>query len=394
MSFLTNDQYIASSKLEKWYRKYNHQIIEISAIIGTGVWDLIQKFIDDEDFDSREIMYLSYNQKQVLDLAAKRYHAYYINGIIYNYIRIVDFDTLPVINSNSNKLEYQWKKEVKKKINKRYKLIVVFDSVLLNQKTLDDLCTFGLPIILIRDPMLIPAPDSYTFFYDPNIVLREPHPDYIKNPIIYFSHKILAGEKIIPGSYDNVTIIQKKQMNLYNLKSSDMNITLSDNLRNNVNKIYREKIMKRKDNINIVNERMIVTSDMYAHKLVNQDEKNIKVYLRKGVIGFISKINHHVEVTKFVPIEFRPEFYFESFDDLILDRYKLNGIEYNSRQIIPDEVIQMEYAYALTPSLARLSHWNKVTMIFDTDLEMDEHYQKSLIYTAITRAKQFLTIII
>lgn len=394
MSFLTNDQYIGISKLEKWYRKYKHQVIEVSAVVGTGVWDLIQKFIDNEGFDPREVMYLSYNQKQVLDLAAKRYHAYYINGIIYNYTRIVDFDTMPVINPNSNALEYEWKKEVKKKINKRYKLIVVFDSVLLNQKTLDDLCTFGLPIILIRDPMLIPAPDSYTFFYDPNVVLVEPHPNYIRNPIVYFSHKVIAGEKFILGGYDNVTIIQKKQMNLYNLKSSDMNITLSDNIRNNINKIYREKIMKRKDTVNTLNERMIVTSDMYAHKLVNQSEKNIKLYLRKGMVGYITKINHHAEITKFVPIEFRPEFYHESFDDLILDRYHLNGIEYNSKQIIPDEFVQMEYAYALTPSLARLSHWDKVTLITDQVQDVDDYYHRRLLYTAITRAKQSLTIIV
>ena len=394
MSVLTNDQYVGFSKLEKWYRKYHHQIIEISAIVGTGVWELIQRFIDEEDFDPREVMYLSYDQKQVLELAAKRYHAYYINGIIYNYTRIVDFNSIPVINPNSNILEYEWKKEVRKKIDKRYKLMVVFDSVLLNEITLNDLSSFGLPIILIKDPMLLPAPDSHTFLHDANIVLREPHPDYIRNPIIYFAHKSIVGDRLIPGSYDNVTIVQKKQMNLYNLRSSDMNITLSNDLRNEINKIYREKVMKRKDTINVVNERVIVTSDMYAHKLVNQDEKKIKIYLRKGVVGHISKINHHAEMTKYVPIEFRPEFYFEPFDDLILDRYHLNGIVYNSRQIIPDEYIQVEYAYALTPSLSRLSHWDKVTMIMDPNVDVDDVILRSMIYTSITRAKQALTIVI
>lgn len=394
MSILTNDQYVSISKLKKWYNKYNHQVIEISAVVGTGVWDLIQKFIDEEEFDPREVMYLSYNQKQVLELAAKKYHAYYINGIIYNYTRIVDFNTIPVINPNSKLLDYEWKKDVKNKIDKRYKLMIVFDSVLLNESTLNDLCSFGIPIILLRDPMLLPAPDSYTYLRDPNIILREPHPDYIRNPIIYFAHKIIMGDKIIPGSYDNVTVVPRRQMNLYNLKSSDMNITLNDNLRHNINQIYREKILKRKDTINVINERMIITKDMYAHKLVNQDEKKIKIYLRKGMVGFISKIYHHAEITRFVPIEFRPEFYFESFDDLVLDRYNLNGIQYNSRQMIPDEYVQMEYAYALTPSLARLSHWDKVTMVLDPNLETDEEIQKRLIYTSITRAKKSLTIVV
>ena len=166
---LTNDQYEALSILQKWYRKYQHQFIDIAGVIGTGTWDLVQKFIDLEDLDMREIMYLSYDQKQVLEMAAKRYHAYYINGIIYNYSRIVDFDSLPVINPNSDHVECEWKKSIRKKIDPRYKLIVVFDSVLLSRKTIEDLSTFGLPIILLRDPMLLPAPDSYTFIREPKI---------------------------------------------------------------------------------------------------------------------------------------------------------------------------------------------------------------------------------
>ena len=61
---LTNDQYEALSILQKWYRKYQHQFIDIAGVIGTGTWDLVQKFIDLEDLDMREVMYLSYDQKQ------------------------------------------------------------------------------------------------------------------------------------------------------------------------------------------------------------------------------------------------------------------------------------------------------------------------------------------
>lgn len=391
---MTNDQYVGLNKLEKWYRKYEHQIIEISGVIGTGTWDLVQKFIDIEGFDSREIMYLSYDQKQVLELASKRYHAYYINGVLYNYEREVNFDSLPVVNpSASGILDYSWKKKLKKKIDPRYKLIIVFDSILLSQQTLLDISSFGLPIILIRDPMLLPSPDTYTFLRDANIELNEIQELYLRNPIVYFAHKILHDDKLTYGNYDSVSIVPRKQMNLYNLKSSDMNITISDELRYQVNKIYRERILNRKDSINIINEKIIIMNDMYGEKLVNKDEKNIKVYLRKGLIGRISKINHHVASTKYVPIDLKPEFYFDTFFDLVLDRFYLNKIEANSRQLIPDEILQAEYAYALTPSLARLSHWDKVTLIIDPNYENDSELQKRLLYTSITRSKKALTII-
>lgn len=392
---LTSDQYQGLSYLAKWYSKYQHQYIDIAGVIGTGTWDLVQAFIDNEQFDPREVMYLSYNQKQVLELAAKKYHAYYINGIIYNYTRIVDFNSLPILNPTSNAIEYTWRKELRKKIDSKYKLIVVMDSVLLNEKTLRDIGSFGLPIILLRDPVLLPAPDSYTFLRSPNIKLREVHPQYTSNPIIHFAHKVLNKESLKPGNYDIVSIIPKRQMNLYNLKSCDMTITMSEKVRNNINMIYREKILKQKTNVNILNEKIIVTKDMYGHRLVNEDEKKIKLYLMRGMVGYISKINKHVPGTKYIPIEFRPEFYYDPFDELVLDRHALNNIEAKSRQLIPDEIFYAEYAYALTPPLARLSHWDKVTLIRDPLFEeADDELMKRMVYTGITRAKKSLTIMI
>lgn len=389
---ITTDQYQALYKLDKWYSKYKHQIIEISGVVGTGIWDVIQSFIELENLDKREVMYLSYNQKQVLELAFKQYHAYYINSIIYKYTRYVDFSTIPVINKDSKCMEYEWKKEVRKKVDPKYKLMIVFDSLLINESTLRDLSSFGLPIIMIRDPMLIPAPDTCTFLRDPNIILSEPHPDYIKNPITYFTYKILMGERLKIGNYDNVSIISRKQMNLYNLKSSNMNITLSNDLRNEVNDIYRNNILNTKTKVNILNERLIVMNNMYNHKIVNSDEKRVKLFLTRGLVGNITKINRHAPITKYVPVEFKPEFYHDPFDDLVLDRHYLNHLNGNSRQIIPDETMLCEYAYALTPQLARLSHWDKVTLIIDNN--EDDEFQRRLLYTAFTRARRNLTIVI
>lgn len=392
---LTNDMYEGLSKLEHWYRKLNHQIIDIAGVVGTGSWQLMQQFIERSDLDSKEVMYLSYNQKQVLELAAKQYHAFYINNIIYKYTRYLNFNSLPVVNPNSNGvIEYEWKKDIKKKINPRYRLIVVFDSVLINEETLKDLSNFGLPIILLRDPILLPAPDTYTFFREPNITLREISPDLSKNPIIQFAHKVLNYDKLKYGNYDNVSVIPRNQMNLYNLKSADMVLTMSNKLRENVNNIFRKRLLKQNTIKNIVGEKVIVMNNMYAHRLVNNDEKKIKIFLTKGLVGYITKCNGHAINTKYVPIELRPEFYHESFDDLIMDRHYLNNINVPSRQIIPDEIINLEYAYALTVQLARLSHWDKVTIIADVNEEQDPELQMRLLYSAIISARKSLTIIL
>jgi hypothetical protein len=243
---MTTDQYHGLSKLEKWYKKQSHQIIEISGVVGTGTWDLLKMFLDKFDFDPREVIYLSYDQKTVLELAYKKYHAYYLNGFLYRYTRVVDYDTLPILNPNSSEMHYEWKKKPIKKVCEDYKLIVVLDSLLLTMKTLEDLASLGLPIILIRDPMLIPDYESTLYMNKPNIELTELVPEYAKNPLVYFAHLVLNDQKINFGNYDNISVVPKKQMNLFNLKSSDMNIAMSDDLRDKTNMIYRSKILKQK----------------------------------------------------------------------------------------------------------------------------------------------------
>lgn len=387
----TEDQYYACAALERWYRNFNHQIIDIAGIEGTGVCECVKLFLDKMEFDPREIAYLSFDQKQVLEMAAKRYHCYFVNGIIYKYTRVVDFNTIPVVNQHATEIEFEWKKSVRKHIDPRYKIIVVFDSVLMNRSMLADLASFGLPIILMRDPMAIPSPDSYIFTREPNILLSQLNPEILRSPIVYTALKMLRGERLAMGNYDSVSVLPKKQMNLYNMKSNDMILTMTDEVANEFNRTYREKINNLKSTINCVGERVIVMNNLYDHRLVNKDEKRIKVYLSRGTIGFITKCIKHAEGTKYVPIELRPDGYFESFEDLNMDRHYLNDIDAPSRQEVPEDIIQLKYAYALPIMLARVSHWDKVMLVAD---DADESFRCRMLYSAALKANESLTVFI
>ena len=391
---LTTDQYNALNKLVKWYIKGSQQIIDLSGPIYTGTWDIIQVFIDHIGLDPREVMYLSYDQKQVLELAAKRIHAYYINGKLYKYTRNVNFDSLSVINPDSKYLEYKWTKSIRKKIDPRYRLIVVLDSVLINEKVLWDLSSYGLPILLIRDPYLLPSGDSYVYTREPNITLRENAPSLINNPIYFMAESIITDRKLSPGTFGNVSIIKRKDMNLYNIKSSSMNIAMNETTRDTITQVYRSKVLKSNPMITLPNERVYVASNHYSEVIINEDEKNIKVYLMQGITGTLTKINRHFPITRYVGCDFQPDFYFEPFVELYMDRNYLNRVNTQSRQIIPDETILFEYAYALTPQKARMSHWDNVTIVLECNDEFDRELQKVMYYTAITRATKSLTLVI
>ena len=392
--FLTDYQYIGLSKLEKWWRKFNTQFIEIESGIGTGSWELIQEFIELSELSPYEVLYLSYNQKEVLSLAYKKYHAYYINDFLYRYQRIVDFDSLWVLNSNSSEMKYEYKKKLRRKINKSYKLIIVLDSTLLSYSTLKDLSSFGIPVILVKDPFILPAVDSYSFLHESDIVLREVSNVYSRNPLVYITRKMLR-DKILPvGNYDSVNIIHRNQLNLYNFKSVDMILSIKDELANEINIFYREKIMKLKDDKNVVGERLICMENLYREELINPDNDKVKVFLRKGTVGNITRILRHSIGTKYVEFDFKPDFYHEAFCNLYLDRHYLNSIEMKTFQSKPDEIGYFKYAYALSAAMARVSNWDKVLLILDRETEYDEELQARLIYTAMTRAKESLLIAI
>ena len=391
---LTNDQYYGLSILQKWYEKYYHQYIEISGTIGTGGFELIQEFFEQEQIQKKEVMYVSFDQKQVLEMAANQYHCYHILNIIYNYIREINFDSLPVLNIHSNgNIEQHWYKKLRKKIDPKYRFIVVLDSSLMNIELLKDIGSFGLPVILLKDPMLLPAPDTYTFMREANIELHEMMDKYKSNPISYFANQILMKEPLKYGNYDVANIIPRKRMNMYNIKSSDITLCLNDDTMNNINKIYRENVVHSNGHT-YTNEKVIIMNNLYHRKLVNPDEKRIKVYLNKGITGTISRINKHAPNSKYVGFEFKPDFYYQAFDDLILDRYYLEGIEYPSRAMEPDEYVLAKFAYILTVPLARINHWQKVTLIQEEIEYKDELLFTMMMYTGITRAHEKINIII
>lgn len=391
---LTNDQYTGLGTLLNWYDRYDHQFIEISGIVGTGSWDLIQEFIELSPLDPKEVMYLTHDQKHMLELAYRKYHAYYLPRIIYNYRCFTDHDTIPVINYRSKVAVSTWKKETRSKVDPLYKLIVVFDSTLLSLQTIMDIGTFGLPVILVRDPMLLPAPDSYLFTREPNITLRETSDKHMGDPIVHFAKKVLHGERPEYGSYDNVSVIPKKQLNPHNFRSSDMIVTISEELRSQVNQTYREKIRKLRGTINVAGERIIVTEPLYRQQLRNSDNKKVRLYVTRGMVGTLSRVNKHAPGTRYVTVDMKPDGYHESFTALPLDRYYLNGITADSRQLVPEEPLICQYAYALSSPLSRTSHWDKVTVILEDDTTDDQEINRRLAYTALTRANRSMTIIL
>lgn len=384
---MTNDQYYALNKLIKWYEKYNHQVIHISGSIGTGLDEVINDFLTYEDFKKYEILYLSNDQTEVLSLAAKQNHAYCLNEFMYDWYKDVDLSSLAVINPKANKVSYVWKKRRNKHINKAYRIIIIPSASIVSLDELNDLCKYHLPIILISDKNEFMESDSCVRLHEPNILLRDVTDSKQKDPITYFANRILNDEVLPYGNFKTISILPKKESNKFNFKFSD--IILCESNKDDLNALYRERILKHKTIITYTNEKLYLTED--THQFVqNESENKIKVYLNKGMVGNVIKINKHTPFTRYVNMIFKPDFYDDTFE-LILDRSLFYDVNKSTRQLNPFESFKFNYGYALNIEDALRSHWNDIT-IYD-DIFEDYNYHKKFLYTAIRRSTNSIVLL-
>lgn len=95
----------------------------------------------------------------------------------------------------------------------KVKLFVVDESSMVGSEVAADLRRFGVPILAIGDPgQLPPVADTWGFDMDnPNVFLTEIHRQAAENPIIYLATLARQGKLIKPGTYgDGVKVVPRR----------------------------------------------------------------------------------------------------------------------------------------------------------------------------------------
>lgn len=390
---ITTDQYSALPKLSRWFESRHRQMISISSPIGTMGWEFLQYFLEYQQIQPNEVMYLSMDQKMVMELACDQLHAYYLNRVLYSYDEMVDLDSVPFMGKNyDGHIRTTWKRMRNKHISEGYKLIVVLDASLLSYEMIRDICKFNRKVLLLYDPFMVSPVNSYCEKSKPDVSLEMVHPSMERNPFVVMAYKVLGGNPVRPGEYGGIHVIPSKSMNLSNLRSNEMNLTISKEMADRINVLYRDKIMKGSTDLTHVGERLIVSQTLHDHAISSRIEPRLCFYFVNGMVGEITKINRHVARTKYVPFEFTPEWGDQPFTGMSLDRNFLNHVDYPSRQIIPKSIAKMSYAYGLSILEGRVHHWDTTTLI-------SEGYDGSMLhnrmmYTAIANTRKRMTIVV
>lgn len=395
---LTNEQLFLIMELDNWFHSSSSkQLYEITGPSGSGKSSVVKYFIKQLGLRYDEVLFLAYMGKAANQLSKHGLPAKTIHSAIY------DYKEVPVYDEYGNKVKLPNGKtkmkhifELKERLPKKIKLIVVDEGSMVGEKIGMDLMSFNIPMIILGDlNQLPPVMDKQFFLTKPDFRLTKIMRQHEGNPIIYLANRALKGLPLEYGIYGNSAVIRKSDLGLNNFKYTDCVITVTNRLRYRINDMYREEIHGFKNlDVPHIREKVICRKN-------NWDKEAKGLYLTNGTVGFITNINKYTDSKFSTNISIVPDFDSTiEFKDIDIDMIRLNRIE---PETLPknDQIAysfkdytlnKFEYAYALTTHSTQGSEYSKA-LFLDEDCGFNKEYKKKLEYTAITRAREQIIIV-
>src|SRR5699024_3364305 len=114
--------------------------------------------------------------------------------------------------------------KLKDSLPSEIKLIIADEFSTIGNDLMDDLESFGVPLLLVGDPGQLPPVKSQENKYinKSDFTLTEPMRQALENPIIYIATKIRNNERVDLGSYgDSAIVMTKDDIDLEHVEWAD-----------------------------------------------------------------------------------------------------------------------------------------------------------------------------
>ena len=268
---------------------------------------------------------------------------------------------------------------------------MIDEASMVNESIAQDILSFDIPIIALGDMNQLPPVFGKPYFlnednidYELKTIMRQNEND----PIIWLAHQVLENEPLKYGQYGESSVIRKSDINEYILKESDIVLTCTNSLRNKINKIFRENILKISDlDWPEEGEKIICRKNNWKRHIQHL------LYLTNGMTGTIDYIDQSTFKNDSMVIDFKPDFTKKKFKNIRINYSKLltpEVMDEVSNMYLKDDIF--EFAYAITVHLSQGSQWDNVVFMLEKT-KFNSEMEKKLKYTAITRAAKRITII-
>lgn len=430
---LTELQEDAVNKICKWFKEYTSvkskkQTFVLAGYAGTGKTFLVNHVIHNIlKLDDDTVAFIAPTGKAANVLIQRgALNATTIHRLIYRRV------TKKVETKVGDKIVTSERAEfIKRDSIPGYKLIVLDETSMVESKIMKDLLSFGIPVICCGDPFQLPPPAGISngLLDEPDITLTEIVRQESDNAIVMLATKIRNGEYLTSGNYGDVVVVPNNILTSdrreYLLTHADQVICGTNNSRRKINREIKKYLNLELDKINI-GEKIICLLNNWS---VTIDDNEL-YYLVNGMIGYV-KDNKEMKNTdnKLSAIRFQPDFLDSISEDLVIDTgnfvadksfydfhqyvYLMKDGSYEIKKefqkgagrddllqflfqkrdaILCEQLNFFDTAYCISCHKSQGAEWDNV-VVFDESKAFGKEWRRWL-YTAITRAKKKLVIII
>lgn len=371
----------------KWYTSSSSgQIFQYSSPAGCGKSTVMHAIIDALGIQSNEVAPMSYTGAATTIMRINGFgNAKTIHSWLYTPVEYIDTD--PITNKTYKKIKYVYK-GIPKSL---YKIICIDEGSMVPLHMKKDILRSGIKIIVCGDlNQLPPVKDKPAFLYDGKIyfltkIMRQSQ----GSAIVEFSQRILNGEPIKPGIYNDLTVIPMNTFMYYQkemIPKMDVILCGTNKTRDYYNSFVRKDILHKSSIMPELGEKVICRKN-------NWDIEVDGVNLTNGLSGTITSMPSisSYKKGKMFTMDFIPDLFPSvKFTGLKCD-YKYFTADNKTRNAMKEfgnplyraEGEKFEFSYAITTHLSQGSQ-------FFNGIYLQEYFgspemRKHLNYTGITR---------
>ena len=257
------------------------------------------------------------------------------------------------------------------------RLVVVDESSMIGKTEFENLVSVAPRIVFVGDPAQLPPVESASILPDKfDAFLKSVQRQALESPITRLSMAIRNSEfrGWEPWKNEGIRVLAKGSK--AECLEADQVIAGMNVTRNKLNKLLREEKI---NHFPVVGDKIIVKQNF---------RRKSGLVLVNGDIGHVIELSERIGRLNFEYKQVPYPFFFLS-DEIVAPLYGKKPYVATKK----DYPVKFDYAYCITVHASQGSEWKKVVFFDDKMWENRASDRRRLLYTAITRAKEQLTIV-